>query len=149
MKLLILGDVMGSSGRDALKNKLPKIIKENKNKIFENEQLKVNLENLGNNILKRYDNLNLLQRYNNYFFTDKSLENFFYIELILKIFAGSRDANYRGCRLGELLPLRRFFWYLKYSEKMIIMSSYVTHQTYNRYWVLVISSYMENKNSRQ
>ena len=27
MKLLILGDVMGASGRDALKNKLPKIIK--------------------------------------------------------------------------------------------------------------------------
>ena len=30
MKLLILGDVMGVSGRNALKNKLPKIIKENK-----------------------------------------------------------------------------------------------------------------------
>ena len=29
MKLLILGDVMGASGRDVLKNKLPKIIKEN------------------------------------------------------------------------------------------------------------------------
>ena len=30
MKLLILGDVMGPSGREALKNKLPKIILENK-----------------------------------------------------------------------------------------------------------------------
>tara|TARA_B100000767_G_scaffold274392_1_gene307221 strand:- start:1069 stop:1875 length:807 start_codon:yes stop_codon:yes gene_type:complete len=30
MKLLILGDVMGVSGRDVLKNKLPKVIKENK-----------------------------------------------------------------------------------------------------------------------
>jgi hypothetical protein len=30
MKLLILGDVMGSSGRNVLKNKLPKIIVENK-----------------------------------------------------------------------------------------------------------------------
>jgi len=30
MKLLILGDVMGASGRDVLKNKLPKIIVENK-----------------------------------------------------------------------------------------------------------------------
>ena len=30
MNLLILGDVMGASGRDALKNKLPKIIIENK-----------------------------------------------------------------------------------------------------------------------
>jgi metallophosphoesterase (TIGR00282 family) len=30
MKLLILGDVMGVAGRDALKNKLPKIIEENK-----------------------------------------------------------------------------------------------------------------------
>jgi hypothetical protein len=29
MKLLILGDVMGASGRDVLKNKLPSIIKEN------------------------------------------------------------------------------------------------------------------------
>ena len=30
MKILILGDVMGVSGRDALKNKLPKIIVKNK-----------------------------------------------------------------------------------------------------------------------
>ena len=30
MNLLILGDVMGASGRSALKNKLPKIITENK-----------------------------------------------------------------------------------------------------------------------
>jgi 2',3'-cyclic-nucleotide 2'-phosphodiesterase len=30
MNLLILGDIMGTSGRNALKNKLPKIIKENK-----------------------------------------------------------------------------------------------------------------------
>ena len=30
MKLLVLGDVMGSSGRKILKNKLPKIIAENK-----------------------------------------------------------------------------------------------------------------------
>ena len=30
MKILILGDIMGSSGRDALKKKLPKIIMENK-----------------------------------------------------------------------------------------------------------------------
>ena len=29
MKLLILGDVMGASGRDVLKNKLPSIIIEN------------------------------------------------------------------------------------------------------------------------
>ena len=30
MKLLVLGDVMGVSGREALKDKLPKIIEENK-----------------------------------------------------------------------------------------------------------------------
>jgi len=30
MNLLILGDVMGISGRNALKNKLPRIIQENK-----------------------------------------------------------------------------------------------------------------------
>ena len=30
MKLLILGDVMGSSGREVIKNKLPLIITENK-----------------------------------------------------------------------------------------------------------------------
>ena len=32
MKLLILGDVMGESGRNALKHKLPEIIIENKSK---------------------------------------------------------------------------------------------------------------------
>ena len=30
MKILVLGDIMGLSGRDVLKRKLPKIIKDNK-----------------------------------------------------------------------------------------------------------------------
>ena len=64
------------------------IIKQNQ--IFKKKKLIIDLNNLSENILKRYENLNLLQKDKNYFFTDKSLENFFYIELILKIFPNAK-----------------------------------------------------------
>tara|TARA_B100000780_G_scaffold278833_1_gene253912 strand:+ start:1792 stop:3168 length:1377 start_codon:yes stop_codon:yes gene_type:complete len=64
------------------------IIKQNQD--FKKNKLIVDLNNLSENILKRYENLNLLQKDKNYFFTDKSLENFFYIKLILKIFPNAK-----------------------------------------------------------
>lgn len=73
------------------------VVKENKDKILgknlEINRFNIDLKNLSNNILKRYNDLNLIQKSMNYYFTDKSLENFFYIELILKIFPNAKFIN--------------------------------------------------------
>ena len=70
------------------------IIKENRNKIFDNQnEFSVDLNNLSNNILERYMNLNLLKKDKKYYFTDKSLENFFHVNTILKIFPNAKFIN--------------------------------------------------------
>ena len=48
---------------------------------------------MSNSILARYENLKLLHKDKNYFFTDKSLENFFYVELILNLFPNAKFIN--------------------------------------------------------
>jgi len=73
------------------------VVKENKDKILsknlKKNRFNIDLKHLSNNILKRYNDLNLIQKSKNYYFTDKSLENFFYIELILKIFPNAKFIN--------------------------------------------------------
>ena len=66
----------------------PKIFSKNfdPNKfIFEINQVK-----LENSILKRYNNFNVINTNLNFTFIDKSLENFFNIEIILKIFPNAK-----------------------------------------------------------
>ena len=66
----------------------PKIFSKNfdPNKfIFEINQAK-----LENSILKRYNNFNVINTNLNFTFIDKSLENFFNIEIILKIFPNAK-----------------------------------------------------------
>lgn len=53
--------------------------------IFEINQIK-----LENSILQRYKNFNIMKTNSNFTFIDKSLENFFNIEVILKIFPNAR-----------------------------------------------------------
>ena len=53
-----------------------------------NEKLQINVESFLKKTIKQYKLLNLINE--NYTFTDKSLENFFYIELIIKLFPYSK-----------------------------------------------------------
>ena len=53
-----------------------------------NEKLQINVESFLKKTIKQYKLLNLINE--NYIFTDKSLENFFYIELIIKLFPYSK-----------------------------------------------------------
>ena len=59
----------------------------------ENKEMKINIDSFNENSLKKYELLNLLDKQTNYIFTDKSLENFFFIELIIKIFPEAKIIN--------------------------------------------------------
>lgn len=49
-------------------------------------EINVDLNELRKIVINKYNNLNLLDRDKKNFFTDKSLENFYYIDIILNIF---------------------------------------------------------------
>ena len=70
------------------------IYKSLKKKLMNNDQTSVDFfidkKDLAKNIFEKYNNLNLLEKEKNFFFTDKSLENFFYIEIILKLFPNAK-----------------------------------------------------------
>ena len=50
----------------------------------------IDKKDLIKNIYNKYQNLNLLKKEKEFFFTDKSLENFFYIEIILQLFPNAK-----------------------------------------------------------
>jgi len=119
------------------------IIKENLNKIFDNNPLKVNLKNLCDNILKRYENLDLLQRNKNYFFTDKSLENFFYIELILKIFPNAKFIHCERNLLDSIFAIYgNFFDKMSWTHSIENILKYIDHY-------LIIINYFKKKYSQK
>jgi hypothetical protein len=94
-------------------------VNQNKDQIFkkdsitENIKLDVKINDLKKHIINRYDSLNLLKKNQDYIFTDKSLENFFYIELILKLFPNSKFINCRR-NLNDLI----FAIYQQFFTKM-------------------------------
>ena len=62
------------------------------NELQEKENTTIDLNLINNAVLKAMNNRNFLKT-KNQFFTDKSLENFFYIEIILKIFPKAKFIN--------------------------------------------------------
>ena len=61
--------------------------------ILSNESLKLNTSHLKNLINEKYKNLNLLKKESDNIFTDKTLENFFFIPLIKKIYPKAKIIN--------------------------------------------------------
>ena len=53
----------------------------------------INYDIFSETILNKYKNLNLLNKNNKFYFLDKSLENFFYIDLILDLFPNAKFIN--------------------------------------------------------
>ena len=74
-------------------------IKECRNLIFDRNFLlndatiKINLDNLVDKIVKEYEKIELVKKECNYIFTDKSLENFFFLDIILQIFPKTKIIN--------------------------------------------------------
>ena len=86
--------VIPNGGETAVLNRV--LLEDNK-KFFsekkfleDNEKLEINEQSFVQKVLNQYRLLNLLDRNKDNIFTDKSLENFFFIELIIKFFPESK-----------------------------------------------------------
>ncbi len=64
---------------------------------------------LKNDIIHRYKNLNLLEKKKNFFFTDKSLENFFFIDLILNLFPKAKFIHCKRDKVDNILAIYQNF----------------------------------------
>ena len=83
-----------------------------KNFKIENFNFKLNLNSISNKIFSKLDQIKIQNNSENIYFIDKSLENFFYIEIILKIFPNAKiinmNRNFRHSIIAiykKLLPL--------------------------------------------
>ena len=86
-----------------LKNYRNDLMNEDMNKIiFDKKKLK-------NDILNKYKNLKLLNKDNSFFFTDKSLENFFYIDLILELFPNAKFIHCERNKVDNIIAIYQNF----------------------------------------
>jgi len=61
--------------------------------ILAKKSIKLNIKNIYKNVVEKYKILNLINEKNDYIFTDKSLDNFFFIGLIKEIFPNAKFVN--------------------------------------------------------
>ena len=86
--------IIPNGGETAIINRI--FINDNKNFFLEkkflndNEKLEISENSFVKKVINQYKLLNLLDKNENNIFTDKSLENFFFIELIVKFFPHSK-----------------------------------------------------------
>ena len=76
-----------------------------KQKIQQKQSQKSDIENLQEKIIEKYKRKGLIQETSNYTFTDKSLDNFFYINLIKKIFPNAKVINCRRNSLSCIMSI--------------------------------------------
>ena len=74
-------------------------------KIYKKQLSNLNIDILQKQILEKYEQKKLIQEKNNYIFTDKSLDNFFYISLIKKIFPDSKIINCKRNILHSIMSI--------------------------------------------
>jgi len=73
--------------------------------IQQKKNLSLNMENFKIDLIKKYDEIELIQKKSDYIFTDKSLENFFYIGLIKKIFPEAKVINCKRNPLSSIMSI--------------------------------------------
>ena len=76
-----------------------------KKKILQNKKLKLDIETLKKKIVNKYNEKGLIQKTKNYVFTDKSLDNFFYISLIKEIFPYAKVINCKRDALSCIMSI--------------------------------------------
>ena len=76
-----------------------------KQKILKNEPLNLDKENFQKKIIENYTKRGLIQKKSDYIFTDKSLENFFYVNLIKEIFPYAKVINCRRNTLSSIMSI--------------------------------------------
>ena len=73
--------------------------------IFNSEKVDLNLEKFKKKLIEQYNEKKLIQAHSKYTFTDKSLDNFFYIELIKKIFPNAKIVNCRRDPTSSIMSI--------------------------------------------
>ena len=76
-----------------------------KQKIEKKQLLNFNRENFQLELLEAYNHKGLVQESSGYTFTDKSLENFFYISFIKEIFPNAKVVNCRRNALSSIMSI--------------------------------------------
>ena len=74
-------------------------------RLHQDKSLNLNMENFQTEIIEGYKQKGLIQEKNDYIFTDKSLENFFYISLIKEIFPNAKVINCRRNALSSIMSI--------------------------------------------
>ncbi len=73
------------------------------NVINQKKSLDLNIQDFQTKIIEKYKQKELIQKKNNHVFTDKSLENFFYIDIIKSIFPQAKIINCRRNALSSIM----------------------------------------------
>jgi len=74
-------------------------------KLNKNKSLNSDIENDRTILFKEYKNKKLIEKKSNYIFTDKSLDNFFYIDIIKKIFPNAKVINCKRNPTSSIMSL--------------------------------------------
>ena len=74
-------------------------------KVLANNLLNTDTENLKNQIIKKYESLSLSKKESNYIFTDKTLDNFFFIDIINKIFPSAKIINCKRSPIASIMSI--------------------------------------------
>ena len=88
------------------------LLKNARKKLFESniDKIEINQNKLKEDVLKRYQNLNLLKKSKKNFFTDKSLENFFYIDIILDLFPNAKFVHCKRNKIDNIFAIYQNFF---------------------------------------
>ena len=76
-----------------------------KQKIIQKENIYSDLRGMRNDLIKKYSEKNILKEDSNFIFTDKTLDNFFYIKLIKDIFPQSKIINCKREPLSSIMSI--------------------------------------------
>ena len=115
-----------------------KSVKEENSELFNQNQITIDFKKISKDIIERYENLNLLKKEKNFFFIDKSLENFFYIELILNLFP---NAKFIHCERNHIDSI--FAIYQNFLTKMTWTHSLANILSYLDNYLFVMNHYKQ------
>ena len=107
-----------------------------KRKIMNKESLSFEIENFQIDLLKKYKERNLINSNSNYTFTDKTLDNFFYVALIKKVFPKAKIIHCRRSPISSIVSiLKNNMPTLYWAHNLDNIFEYfdIYHQTLDRY----------------
>ena len=107
-----------------------------KSKIMNKESLNSEIENFQIELVKKYAERNILNQNSNYTFTDKTLDNFFYVALIKKVFPKAKIIHCRRSPISSIISiLKNNMPTLHWAHNLDNIFEYfdIYHRTIDRY----------------